>query len=689
MTKKLISHSKNHNDDFDGLTDSFERVLGIGDCTKRSQAIIEEAKVLGISSEEYVHKLAHYLDTHAKNTDGSLSLFKPVKIVDAKMSDFVAWLENISLIKLAAVLGEGALLFALVSYIIAIPQRRQAFIRENRQIIVNHTQQTHSIGRINALQSLNKFCSNISGIEAPSAQMPGIELTNCYQFQGIKALRRFPWQFFVYWGANLNYSNLSGANLEGANLEGINLRGANLIGANLRGANLKGADLTAANLTKARLGVTNLEGAILNNTILDGGSISGSNLKGADLSHISLVGTQALWSDLRDANLYRANLTGAILNRSNLAGADLYKANFEKSSLRFANLQDNTNLRNTNLEGADLSKASFASVNQLQRADNWQKAVITPNWENQTRLNRLPRLQIGLIKSSKGTIFQAYELGMRRAANRRVEIWGIQSSPGVENEAKIIEELIEFGIDAIVLQPEDPVLSIPALQKANDAGIVVITIDFCFDRDVATGMVFACYNTNSFQMGYDSGMYLAEWVGKNLADGEAKIGLLDSAKYDRYYPNFQGFLAAMEDSKLDWQAVASTDAVFRAEVDKVVQMLKDNPEINILWGGSNSATEIALEAVQILGLQKKVAVFGILDLSRKKAQMLLDPNSPLQSIIDQSGVEIGQEAVQKAIALLRREAEIRYDFYPIKHRLLTQEDKDAVRDLLVEVNGIR
>ena len=689
MTKKFIPHLKDHNDNFDDLTDSFERVLGIRDCTKRSQAIIEEARVLSISSEQYVHKLAHYLDTHAKSTDGNLSLLKSVRIVDAKMSDFVAWLANISLIKLAAVLGEGALLFALASYIIAIPQRRQTFIRENRQIIVDHAQQTHSVGRINALQSLNKFCSNISGIEAPSAQMPGIELTNCRQFQGLKALRRFPWQFFVYWGANLNYSNLAGANLAGANLEGINLRGANLIGANLRGANLKGADLTAANLSQARLGVTNLEGAILENATLNGGSISGSNLKGANLSHTSLVGTQALWSDLRDANLYRANLTGAILNRSNLAGADLYKANFSNSSLRFANLQENSNLRNTNLQGADLSKAIFASVNQLQRADNWQKAVITPNWENQTRLNRLPRLQIGLIKSSKGTIFQAYELGMRRAANRRVEIWGIQSSPGVESEAKIIEELIEFGIDAIVLRPEDPVLSIPALQKANDAGIVVITIDFCFDRDVATGMVFACYNTDSFQMGYDSGMYLAEWVEKNIADGEAQIGLLDSAKYDRYYPNFQGFLAAMEESGLDWQAVASTDAVFRAEVDKVVQMLKDNPEINILWGGSNSATEIALEAVQILGLQKKVAVFGILDLSRQKAQMLLDPNSPLQSIIDQSGVEIGQEAVQKAISLLRREAEIRYDFYPIKHRLLTQEDKEKVRDLLLEVNGIR
>jgi ABC-type sugar transport system substrate-binding protein len=285
-----------------------------------------------------------------------------------------------------------------------------------------------------------------------------------------------------------------------------------------------------------------------------------------------------------------------------------------------------------------------------------------------------------------------------------VEIWGIQSSRGVESEARIIQELVDSGIDAIVLRPEDPVLSIPALQKANDAGIVVITIDFCFDEGVATGMVFACYNTNGYRMGYDSGTYLVRWAHKELRqkttnkylkEGKVKLGLLDSATYDRYYPTFQGFLAAIRQQEAELnlngtiQIIATTDAVFRAEVDKVVTMLQENPEINVLWGGSNSATEIALEAVKTLKLEDKVAVFGILDLSQRKAKMLLDPTSPLQSMIDQSGVEIGQKAVEQAITLLRREAPIKYKVYPIQHRLLTQEDKDAVRDLLVEVNSIR
>ena len=689
--KTIHTSTLDENEDFQGLKDSFERVLGIDDYVQRSQTIILEATILNIPPEQYVEKLAQYLNLHMEETHSNVALLKPVKIFDTKMSDFVTWLENISIIKLAAVLGEGALLFAIISYIVAIPQRREALIRENRQIVVDHSEQTHSKGRINALQSLNKFCSNISGIEAPLAQMPGIELNHCYKFQGFGTFKQFPWQFFRYLGANLDYSNLTGANLAGANLEKVNFEGVDLSGANLRGANLRGANLRGANLTEANLRGVNLEGANLTGVVLDNGFVSGANLRGANLSRASLTGIQALWSDLRDTNFYRANLASANLTRSNLAGADLYKANLQDSSLRFVHLQKSTNLRNTNLQGADLSKANFTSVNQLERADNWQSAITSPSWQDQTKLNLLPRLQIGLIKPSQGTILQAYELGMRRSANRRVEIWGVESSPGVESEAKTIQKLVDFGIDAIILRPEDPILSIPALQAARDAGIVLITIDFCFDDDVATGLVFACYNTDSFQMGYDSGMYLAEWAQKNLADGEAKIGLVDSAKYDRYYPNFQGFLAAMEDSKLDWQAVDSTDAIHQAEVDKVVQMLKDNPEINILWGGSNSATEIALEAVQTLGLQKQVAVFGILDLSGQKAQMLLDPNSPLQSIIDQSGVKIGEEAVKTAITWLRGQAELKYkyEFYPIKHRLLTQEDKDAVRDLLREVSGIR
>ena len=83
--------------------------------------------------------------------------------------------------------------------------------------------------------------------------------------------------------------------------------------------------------------------------------------------------------------------------------------------------------------------------------------------------------------------------------------------------------------------------------------------------------------------------------------------------------------------------VASVDAYRKEDVDLVVTLLEENPDIDILWGGSNMATDISIKAVERLGRQDSVAVFGILDLSAYTAKKLLDSESPLQSVIDQAG----------------------------------------------------
>jgi hypothetical protein len=63
--------------------------------------------------------------------------------------------------------------------------------------------------------------------------------------------------------------------------------------------------------------------------------------------------------------------------------------------------------------------------------------------------------------------------------------------------------------------------------------------------------------------------------------------------------------------------------------------------------------------------------------------MLLNPNSPLELIIDQSGIDIGYKAVKQIISVLRKEGSGEdYKFYPVEHRLLTQDDPDPVNDLL-------
>ncbi|MEM1169058.1 MAG: pentapeptide repeat-containing protein [Cyanobacteria bacterium P01_H01_bin.35] len=627
-------------------------------------------------------------------------LFNPISILDTKIADFVEWLQNISLLRLAAILSEGALLFAVVSYVITIPSRNEQKIQEARKVLREESGHEYSDGRIAALKLLNnKSCQGNPGLQAPQANISNLTLNPCQSLsftQGSLKVNKH--------SMDLSYSNLAGADLSGANLVGINLRGSNLQDANLAEANLEGVDLTSADLRGADLSRANLKNAILQESNLDNSNLYGANLQGADFSEASLVKIRGLWANFNDAIFHRADLQSANLNRADLKGADFYKANLENASLRFTNLTKTTdstggplkpaNLREAQLKGADLWGAKIWSVFQIKQAQNWQNTNKTPNWEQQIELRRPPRLRIALLKPEiTQTLFEAYELGMRRAAKRRVEIWGISHPSGVQNEAKIIKQLIKEGIDGLILTPEDPVKSLDALKLASDAGVAITTVDFCFDPMDAEDLAVACYNTNSFQMGYDSGKYLEQWAKDNLLTNSSssssqtiEIGIIDGAVYDRYYPYLQGVLAALNKSEdVYFKVVDSVSIDSNNDIVQVKKLLKDNPNIQILWGGSNLATEVTVAAVKQSDLNNQVKIFGILDLSKDKAKLLLDPQSPLELIIDQSGTQVGYNAVKTIISVLRKKRSgADYQVYSVDHRLLTQDDPDPVQDLLKE-----
>lgn len=671
------------------LVESFQRVNLISEDYLRLAVIEQEANQFQLSLATYIYQLEQYNQAQQSTSHANPPLLKPFSILDAKVSDFVTWLEMISIIKLATVLGEAAILIAFISYLFSIPYQQQKKIEDARNVLVDQKGQQHSDGRIAALKTLDSLCASNAGLQAPKAQMVGIQLNQCHKLSvSLHSIQQWPFKFFEHQGIDLSHANLEQANLTHANLEKANLKGSNLKGINLSEANLQGANLQGANLEGANLEGANLQGANFTDAVLHRSLLNNANFTKANLTRAKMHQVQGIWAKFNHATLHRTDLYQANLNRSILKGSDLYKANLENSSLQSVDFLDDANLRSTNLRNADLSKASFWALHQLKRAKHWQSAIKSPNWMQTIARPRSPRLRIGLIKSADSTIFKAYELGMRRAANRRVEIWSLLSPSGVENEAQTIQELIDSGIDAIVLSPEDPLGSIPALEKAYQAGVVVITVDFCFDKETAKDMVFACFNTNSLKMGADSAEHLTQWAATHLQDQPLNIGVVDSAEYERYYPNYQGFLNGMAASNATWKEVSSVDAITQADIAHIKEMLSENPQINILWGGSNLATELSVTAVEDLGLQAKVKVFGILDLSKDKARMLLDPNSPLQSIIDQVGVKIGYKAVHTAVEVLRHQ-KTQYTEYPIDHRLLTQTDKAAVKELLTEANSIQ
>ena len=683
--------------DVDKLLQSFEMIAALAEEEVRQEKIREVAAALEISEVAYLEHFEHYLNNRYKHAHQHPvpPILKPVSILDTKVSHFVDALKEVSLVKLATVLGESALLFAMISYIVTIPVRREQTIQKARQILLQSTEREYDESRIAALKVLDQRCAGNPGLVAPNAHLVNLKIFGCSRWslrsQDINQNSFRYWQpmdlsYSVLTGANLNNAQLSGANLVGVDLSGANLQKVDLSGVNLSGANLSGADLSRANLVGA-----NLEGAIL-----DGANFYGATASGANFTKASLINATALWSHFDGVNFYRANLKQANFNRAYLKDADFYKVNLEDASIRFADLRGRTRFLGAQLQNADFWGARWENIFQIKRGKNWESTNLTPKWERGVALAILPALRIGLIKpEEENSLFQAYELGMRRAANRRVDIWGFESPEGVTGEAATIDKMIELGMDAIILRPSDPLGSLPGLKKASEAGLVIITVDSCLEREVAEDVAIACFDTDSEKMGYDSGVYLGEWSRQNIIDKQnlksqpIKIALVDGAVYDRNYPYLQGILEAIDQSGLSWKNVASVGVKDFHETDKVIEILEAYPEIDILWGGSNVATRVAVDAVEKLNLGDQVAVFGILDLSREQAERLLDSSNPLQSIMDQSGVQTGEQATRRAIAVLRGEipGEV-YEEQIVEHRLLTQDDSEQVRKLLNEAGSL-
>jgi ABC-type sugar transport system substrate-binding protein len=413
-----------------------------------------------------------------------------------------------------------------------------------------------------------------------------------------------------------------------------------------------------------------LQGANLKNANIQYALVGRANLKNADLSEANLFGSRLLWADFSNTKLYRVNLSRTLMSRVNLQGADLYGANLEYSILRYADLQNSANLRQTKLKGVNFQNAYFSSVSQLQRGKDWEKAFIDLNWQQKiTQSRKIPK--IALVIPSNDSIFQSYLEGMRSVSG--IEVITINSGPSVEQEAKAIADLIQQGVDGILVRPQDPDTSVPALKKAFDQGIIPINIGDCINRTAIKRFVFGCYESDSIKMGYDSTEALIEYMKRKYPGQVINVGLVDGTRAGRVYPYFQGFKQAMAKSGVQWQEVASTDAIDKIDISIIKKMVQAYPQINVIWSGSDATTDATVQAIQQLGLGTKIKVFGMMDLTPEKAKMLQDPQNPLQSIIDQSPTQAGKEATERILQVLRRE-KLEYEYHSIPHKLMSNSD---------------
>ena len=235
----------------------------------------------------------------------------------------------------------------------------------------------------------------------------------------------------------------------------------------------------------------------------------------------------------------------------------------------------------------------------------------------------------------------------------------VDSQDDATTEATNIEDLIQQGVDAILVNPTDADAIVPSIEKANAAGIPVFTID----RGAAGGDVVSHIASDNVAGGSMAAAFLCEAVGGegNVVELEGIAGT--SAARDRG----QGFNDYMSAECPDVTIVARQTANFnRAEGLTVFEnILQAEADIAGVFAHNDEMILGALEAATAAGREGIVFVgFDAVD----DAVAAVEAGT-LAATVAQQPSEMGRLGVENALTSLGGESIA--DYIPVDLALVT------------------
>ena len=282
-----------------------------------------------------------------------------------------------------------------------------------------------------------------------------------------------------------------------------------------------------------------------------------------------------------------------------------------------------------------------------------------------------PRL--GVVLMQQDQFFRLNEAGMRAAAARLGAELRVQNAAGaLDKEASIVETFTAQRVSAILVSPLSSEGSVPALRRAREAGVRIVTYNNALAGQVADHAVAS----DQLSLGATSGRAARDYIETKLG-GKARVALIGFASQlpeqgGARRDGFKSALAGMPGVEL----VAEQDAWEAAQAASAVgELLAKKPDL--IWAANEGGTVGAVTAVRNAGAAGRVAVFGT-DLSAQLLDFLDAPEGILLAVTAQAPVEMGERAVEAAVALASGRAVPPSDTLP--GRLYAREDRAALAD---------
>jgi ribose transport system substrate-binding protein len=215
---------------------------------------------------------------------------------------------------------------------------------------------------------------------------------------------------------------------------------------------------------------------------------------------------------------------------------------------------------------------------------------------------------------------------------------------------QIIENLIQTKVGALAITPSGSKEIVPAIAKANQAGIPVVIVDTRVDPAAAkeAGIKIETFvGSDNYEGGKVAGQHLVE-----VSAGKAKVALLEGIPgHETGDSRLRGFRDAIKATP-GIQVVASQTANWeRDQGFNVFQnMLQAHPEIDTLFACNDMMALGALEAIQAAGRTGKVRVIGFDAVDDARKAMTA---GTMVASVAQFPAEMGRLAVESAVQLIR------------------------------------
>ena len=254
-------------------------------------------------------------------------------------------------------------------------------------------------------------------------------------------------------------------------------------------------------------------------------------------------------------------------------------------------------------------------------------------------------LTLGLSFSTlNNPFFVTLKDGAEAAAQAAgVELVVVDAQDDPAKEATNIEDLIQRGVDALLINPTDADAIVPSIQKANEAGIPVFTID----RGAAGGEVVSHIASDNVAGGRMAAEYLCGLLG-----GAGKVVELEgiagtSAARDRG----QGFNDYMSADCAGVEIIARQTANFnRADGLSVFEnILQAQPEIDGVFAHNDEMILGAIEAAEAAGRAGEITFVGFDAVDDAVAAV---EAGSLAATVAQQPAEMGRLGVETALSSL-------------------------------------